>query len=228
MVPGEGTWCSLKTLAGLHPWVSEVCNFMTITYSFLAFHWALYFPHFRSKPLSPHCGGVSFSLCFPRISKVRWQRRKPCHSGPWNARRGFLKWLVAKSSDLRASGSFLFEACCWTDLKCLWSFSSFVWVIYELTRDMESLKNSLFQVESTLYKVIVLEHLKAKGVFAAEMNLFLFVFSFSRLISYLIKPCLSFWGFCHFFFTLGSHKEGWLAGVRMRESPESHCSQQHR
>ena len=130
MVPGEGTLCSLKTLAGLHPWVSEVCNFMTITYSFLAFHWALYFPHFRSKPLSPHHGGVSFSLSPPTpISKVRRQRRKPCHSGPWNARCRVFKWLVAKSSDLRASGIFfLFEACCWTDLKCLWSFSSCVWV----------------------------------------------------------------------------------------------------
>lgn len=40
---------------------------------------------------------------------------------------------------------------------------------------------------------------RSQGVFAAQMNLFLFVFSFSRLISHLIKPCLSFWGFCHFF-----------------------------
>lgn len=108
MVPREGSRCSQKTLARLSPWVSDVCNFMAIPYALLAFHWALYFPHFRSKPLSPHCGGVYFflSLFFPPISKVRGQTRRPCHSRPWNSRRWFFKWLVAKSSDLRASGIF--------------------------------------------------------------------------------------------------------------------------
>ena len=69
IVPGEGNWCSQKTLAGLHPWVSDVCNFIAITYAFLAFHWVLYIPHFRSKPLRLHCGGVSFSFSISPFSK---------------------------------------------------------------------------------------------------------------------------------------------------------------
>lgn len=214
MVPREGSRCSQKTLARLPPWVSDVCNFMAIPYALLAFHWAFYFPRFRSKPLSPHCGGVYFSLSFfPPISKVRGQTRTPCHSRPWNSRRWFFKWLVARSSDLRASGIF----CLKPDVELIWivcdpSTLAYGWIC-ELMPDEESLKNSHFQVENTLYKVIALEHLKAMGRICcqiSETNVFLFVFSFSWLLPHLVKPRLSFWRFCNFFFS--GVRKGGLAG----------------
>ena len=146
-----------------------------------------------------------FPLAFPPapISKVRRQRRKPCPSGAWNARRRFFKWLVAKSSDLRAYGIFF---CLKPAVELIWnvcdpSALAYGWIC-ELMRDMESLKNSLFRSRVPW---------RSQGVCAAQMNLFLFVFSFSRLISHLIKPCLSFWGFCHFF-SLWDHtrRASWL------------------